>query len=165
MQCAQIAVIQRNMQLLFYRTFVCFLFIYLCGYRRIVVIGEVFTLGYLTGSQRRSGNLEYHKPGLHLFKIVFGYPYIISIELKIRPNDIRCHIAGRVRSKFRTIKKTWTFTEIPGRRNIWWRGFQYTTNGQFVDKPGGWLHWTAGDMRTRGTHGGRFQFTNDIICE
>ncbi|KAJ6645523.1 Guanylate cyclase 32E [Pseudolycoriella hygida] len=29
-----------------------------------VVIGEIFTLGYLTGSQRRSGNLDYHKPGL-----------------------------------------------------------------------------------------------------
>ncbi|XP_015043803.2 speract receptor isoform X2 [Drosophila pseudoobscura] len=26
--------------------------------------GEVFTLGYLTGSQRRPGNLDYHRPGL-----------------------------------------------------------------------------------------------------
>lgn len=40
------------------------LFIYLCGYKSVIVIGEVFTLGYLTGSQRRAGNLEYQKPGI-----------------------------------------------------------------------------------------------------
>lgn len=52
------------MTLIFYRTFFGFLFVYLCGYRHVFVIGEVFTLGYLTGSQRRTGNLEYHKPGM-----------------------------------------------------------------------------------------------------
>lgn len=50
-----------------YKSFVGIFFILLCGYRSIVVIGEVFTLGYLTGSQRRSGNLEYHKPGKFFF--------------------------------------------------------------------------------------------------
>lgn len=43
--------------------FIGFLFVYLCGYKSIIVIGEIFTLGYLTGSQRRAGNLEYAKPG------------------------------------------------------------------------------------------------------
>lgn len=90
---------------------------------------------------------------------------IYFISTKFRPNDIWCYIAGRVRSKFRTIKKAWTFSNIPGRRNIWWRGFQYSTNSKFVDKPSSRLHRTAGDMRTWGTHGGRIQFANDIICE
>lgn len=43
-----------------------FLFIYLYGYQIIAINAEVFTLGYLTGSQRRSGNLEYAKPGKQL---------------------------------------------------------------------------------------------------
>lgn len=43
--------------------FIGFLYVYLCGYKTITVIGEIFTLGYLTGSQRRAGNLEYAKPG------------------------------------------------------------------------------------------------------
>lgn len=49
------------------------LFIYLCGYKSVIVIGEVFTLGYLTGSQRRAGNLEYQKPGMFM---VFNNGYI-----------------------------------------------------------------------------------------
>lgn len=47
------------------------LFIYLCGYKSVIVIGEVFTLGYLTGSQRRAGNLEYQKPGTCVTIILF----------------------------------------------------------------------------------------------
>lgn len=49
------------------------LFIYLCGYKSVIVIGEVFTLGYLTGSQRRAGNLEYQKPGLLNLWMIFDY--------------------------------------------------------------------------------------------
>ncbi|XP_055316774.1 guanylate cyclase 32E isoform X2 [Sitodiplosis mosellana] len=41
-----------------------FVYMYMCVYTNIMVVGELFTLGYLTGSQRRSGNLEYAKPGL-----------------------------------------------------------------------------------------------------
>lgn len=51
--------------------FIGFLFVYLCGYKSIIVMGEIFTLGYLTGSQRRAGNLEYAKPGWWDFSI--GY--------------------------------------------------------------------------------------------
>ena len=40
-----------------------FSLIYFCALKNLFVIGEVFTLGYLTGSQRRAGNLEYAKPG------------------------------------------------------------------------------------------------------
>lgn len=40
-----------------------FVYIYFCVYTNIIVVGEVFTLGYLTGSQRRSGDFEYAKPG------------------------------------------------------------------------------------------------------
>lgn len=47
-----------------------FVYIYMCVYTNIMVVGELFTLGYLTGSQRRSGNLEYAKPGKFL-KIIF----------------------------------------------------------------------------------------------
>lgn len=47
--------------------FIGLIFVYLCGYKSIIVIGEVFTLGYLTGSQRRSGNLEYAKPGKYIY--------------------------------------------------------------------------------------------------
>lgn len=52
---------------IFKKTLFGFLFIYLCGYKSVIVIGEVFTLGYLTGSQRRAGNLEYAKPGTVIF--------------------------------------------------------------------------------------------------
>lgn len=50
--------------------FAGFVYIYLCVYTNIIVVGEVFTLGYLTGSQRRLGNLEYAKPGTILFIIL-----------------------------------------------------------------------------------------------
>lgn len=55
-----------------------FVYTYLCVYTNIIVVGEVFTLGYLTGSQRRSGNLEYAKPG------TFGHCYTI------RPSTHMC---------------------------------------------------------------------------
>lgn len=43
-----------------------FIYVYLCVYANIIVVtGELFTLGYLTGSQRRSGNLEYSRPGMY----------------------------------------------------------------------------------------------------
>lgn len=41
-----------------------FVYICFCFYTNMIVVGEVFTLGYLTGSQRRSGDLEYAKPGI-----------------------------------------------------------------------------------------------------
>lgn len=40
-----------------------FVYVYFCFYASVIVAGEVFTLGYLTGSQRRTGDLEYAKPG------------------------------------------------------------------------------------------------------
>lgn len=41
-----------------------FVYIYFCFYTSVVIVaGEVFTIGYLTGSQRRTGDLEYAKPG------------------------------------------------------------------------------------------------------
>lgn len=40
-----------------------FIYVYLCVFTNIIVYGEVITLGYLTGSQRRIGNLEYARPG------------------------------------------------------------------------------------------------------
>ncbi|XP_032587491.1 speract receptor isoform X2 [Drosophila mojavensis] len=40
------------------------LFLLLCVYQCPGCYGEVFTLGYLTGSQRRPGNLDYQRPGI-----------------------------------------------------------------------------------------------------
>jgi hypothetical protein len=31
------------------------------------VMGEIFTLGYLTGSQRKPGDMEYIRPGKQIF--------------------------------------------------------------------------------------------------
>lgn len=45
------------------QSIVWLLFILLFGFQCVFVTCEVFTLGYLTGSQRRPGNLEYPKPG------------------------------------------------------------------------------------------------------
>lgn len=50
-----------------------FIYVYLCVYTNIIVVGEVFNLGYLTGSQRRSGNLEYARPGM-----IISLPYVTS---------------------------------------------------------------------------------------
>lgn len=56
-----------------------FIYVYLCFYTNIIVDGEVFTLGYLTGSQRRSGNLEYARPGMnHPF-----YLYLLFILIPL----------------------------------------------------------------------------------
>lgn len=40
------------------------LFLLLCLCQCSTCYGEVFTLGYLTGSQRRPGNLDYQRPGI-----------------------------------------------------------------------------------------------------
>ncbi|XP_030571352.1 speract receptor isoform X2 [Drosophila novamexicana] len=40
------------------------LFLLLCLYQSASCHAEVFTLGYLTGSQRRPGNLDYQRPGI-----------------------------------------------------------------------------------------------------
>lgn len=58
--------------------FIGFLFVYLCGYKSIIVIGEVFTLGYLTGSQRRAGNLEYAKPGTYSLRSFIRFEMVDS---------------------------------------------------------------------------------------
>lgn len=31
-----------------------------------LVLGETFTVGYLTGSQRRAGDMEYNRPGKYI---------------------------------------------------------------------------------------------------
>lgn len=36
------------------------------SYLKISVSGEIFTLGYLTGSQRTPGNLDYQRPGEYI---------------------------------------------------------------------------------------------------
>lgn len=64
--------------------FVCICY---CVYTNIIVVGEVFTLGYLTGSQRRSGNFEYAKPGkrnkMNFSLAFFFWFYFESIVLGI----------------------------------------------------------------------------------
>lgn len=62
-----------------------FVYIYMCVYTNIMVVGELFTLGYLTGSQRRSGNLEYAKPGKNFFLLflLFVYWDYVSVSRSI----------------------------------------------------------------------------------
>lgn len=55
-----------------------------CG--PLAVTGEIFTLGYLTGSQRRPGNLDYPRPGL-----------TISGAISLAVNEIN---GGRLRHQF-----------------------------------------------------------------
>lgn len=64
-----------------------FIYICMCVYTNIMVVGEVFTLGYLTGSQRRSGNLEYAKPG----KRINIYPSILSLYPFHLVSSSHCH--------------------------------------------------------------------------
>ncbi|XP_037032480.1 guanylate cyclase 32E isoform X2 [Bradysia coprophila] len=52
------------MNSMFKKTFAKYIIVLLICFKSKAAIGEIFTLGYLTGSQRRSGNLDYHKPGL-----------------------------------------------------------------------------------------------------
>lgn len=57
------------MNSMFKKTFAKYIIVLLICFKSKVAIGEIFTLGYLTGSQRRSGNLDYHKPGNNYFQL------------------------------------------------------------------------------------------------
>ncbi len=59
------------MNSMFKKTFAKYIIVLLVCFKSKAVIGEIFTLGYLTGSQRRSGNLDYNKPGNHI--LIFYY--------------------------------------------------------------------------------------------
>lgn len=85
-------------------SFVFILIIFLNGKWR--VFGEVFTLGYITGSQRRPGDMEYPRPGEFYAIIIKIHPSIFLLPHIHFDWTIQYSIRNKFLAEVSTIKQT-----------------------------------------------------------